>query len=190
MEIKIKNLIKNKRGGFGIILFFFVILSLLVIGFILSMAVGVIDFASDTITPIMTDLGVVEGVGNLSEYSEYGFGTANTFIQAMPWFIGFGYVLALVFVLVFIFLAGYNPHPAFLSLFFVLMVLLIFGSIIMSNMYQDIYTGTDEIATRLQEQTLMSFMILHSPLILTFIAIIGGVLMFARHSNDTGGFGV
>ena len=68
-----------------------------------------------------------------------------------------------------------------------LMVLLILGCVIMSNMYEDIYTGTDEIATRLQEQTTMSYLILHSPFIMAIIVIIGGILMFTRQSSTEGG---
>ena len=57
----------------------------------------------------------------------------------------------------------------------------------MSNMYQDIYTGDDDIATRLQEQTIMSFLILHSPFIMALIATIGGVIMFGMKNTGMGG---
>ena len=164
-----KSLIKNKRGGIGIILFFSVLLIVLILGFIATMVWGVIDIASDELTPIMTELGVV-GETNLSEAAEYSFGVADTFVQSLPWIIGFGYVLVLIFTLVFVFIVGYSPHPAFIALYIALMILLIFGCVIMSNVYQDIYTGTDEIATRLQEQTMMSYLILHSPFILAMIA--------------------
>jgi hypothetical protein len=191
MKIKPLKLMKDKKGGIGLIIFFFVLLGVVVLGFIGAMVVSVIGFASDEITPVMEGLGMV-GDTNVSQAAEFSFGVADTFIQTLPWLLGFGYVLALIFTLVFIFIAGYQPHPAFMGFYFVLMILLIFGCVIMSNMYQDIYTGTDEIATRLQAQTITSFMILHSPMIMVFIAIIGGILMFARHSTETsvGGFGV
>ena len=191
--LKHKRQPKNKKGGIGIIIFFAALLLLLVVGFIAAMVWSVIDIASDEITPIMEELGVVQGT-NVSEAAEFSFGVANTFVQAMPWLIALGYVMALVFTLVFVFVVGYSPHPAFIAFYLVLMVLLIFGCIVMSNMYQDVYTGTDEISTRLQEQTTMSYLILHSPMIMGIIAIIGGVLMFTRRSSaeggGTGGFGV
>jgi ABC-type antimicrobial peptide transport system permease subunit len=90
---------------------------------------------------------------------------------------------------VFVLIVGYQPHPAYMALYFALMILLVFGCVIMSNMYQDIYTGTDEIATRLQEQTIMSYLILYSPFIMAMIAIIGGVLMFGIRSTGDGTFG-
>jgi len=126
---------------------------------------------------------------NISQYAEYGIGTMNTFVQAMPWLIAFGYIMVLIFTLVFIFIVGYNPHPAFIGFYFALMILLIFGCVIMSNIYQDLYTADDEIATRLQEQTIMSYLLLHSPFILAMIAAIGGILMFARQSSSEGGGG-
>jgi len=184
---------KNKKAAMGIIVFFIILMVILVVGFISVMVLSVIDIASDEITPIMLELGVV-GETNLSEVAEMTFGKTNTIVQSLPWIIVIGYVLALVFTLVFVLVVGYNPHPAFIGLYLALMILLIFLCIIMSNMYQDIYTGTDELATRLQDQTTMSYLILHSPFIMAFIAVIGGILMFTRQSGSegggTGGFGI
>ena len=183
----------NKKAGIGIIIFFSVLLISLIIGFIAVMSWAVIDIASDELTPIMSELGMVDNV-NMSEASEYSFEVADTFVQSLPWVIGFGYVLVLIFTLVFVFIVGYSPHPAFIAFYIMLMILLIFGCVIMSNVYQDIYTGSDELATRLQEQTMMSYLILHSPFIMAMIALIGGVLMFTRQASSegggTGGFGV
>jgi len=181
-----KSLIKNKKGGIGIILFFSVLLIVLIIGFIAVIVLAVIDIASDEITPIMTELGMVDNT-NLSQAAEYSFGVVDTVVQSLPWIIALGYVMTLVFTLVFVFIVGYTPHPAFIALYIVLMFLLIFGCIIMSNVYQDIYTGTDELALRLQEQTIMSYLILTSPFIMSMIAIIGGILMFTRQSTSEGG---
>ena len=162
-----KNLKQDKKAGIGIVIFFSVLLIILVFGFIAVIAVSVVDLASDEITPIMTSIGVLDKTStNISEYAEYGFGTANTIVQALPWVIAFGYMMALIFTIVFIFVTGYSPHPAFFALYISLMILLIFGCVIISNMYQDIYTGTDELATRLQEQTIMSYLILQAPWVL------------------------
>lgn len=178
----------NKRGIIGIIIFFVFLFLILILGFIGAIAIGVVDFASDTITPVMTDLGVV-GPANLSEASEYTFGTVNTLVQALPWLFGFLYIGALIFSVIFVIAYGQNPHPAFIGFYFIMIILLIFGSIIMSNMYEEIYRENDEIATRLQEQTLLSYMILYSPFILALIALLTGIYLFAKPSEG-GGFGV
>lgn len=179
----------NKRGNvFGIIIFFVILFLILIVGFIAAMAVGILDFASDTVTPIMEELGMA-GETNLSEASEYTFGMADNVVQSLPWLVGFAYVAALIFSIIFAISYTYNPHPAFIGFYFILVILLIFGAIVMSNMYEEIYTGTDEIATRLQEQTLLSYMILHSPFILTLIALITGIYLFTRPS-ESGSFGI
>ena len=179
---------KNKKGAIGILIFTGVLFLILVIGFAAAILIGVLDIVSDEITPIMTDLGVV-GSANMSEYGEMGFGTLNTFIQALPWLVALGYIMALIFTIVFIFIVGYSPHPAFIAFYIALMILLILGCVLFSNMYQDIYTGNDDLAIRLQEQTILSYMLLHSPFIMVMIMVIGGLLMFTRQASSEGGGG-
>lgn len=179
----------NKKGAIGIIIFFSVLIIILVMGFVLVISWSIFDIASDEITPVMEGLGMMGDV-NLSEAGEYSFGAANTITQALPWVIAFTYVLCLIFTLVFIYISGYSPHPAFIASYLGLMILMIFACVIMSNIYQDIYTGGDEVALRLQEQVTMSYLILHSPFIMALIAAVGGILMFGMGSinrNEPGG---
>jgi len=176
----------NKKGQFGLIVFFLILFTILIVGFIAAMSMGIIDYASDTLLPVMQQVGVDSGDANLSSAMNYTFGVVDTTVQAMPWVIGFAYIMMLIFSLVFIKVYNDNPHPAFMGLFIMLAFLLILGSIIMSNMYQDIYSGSDEIATRLQEQTLLSYSILYSPVILGLIAFIAGIIMFAMGSENGG----
>jgi len=179
----------NKKGNaIGIILFFVFLFLVLIIGFIGVMVVGVVDFAGDTVTPVMEDLGMIDST-NVSEAAEFTFGAVNTTVQAFGWLLGLLYVSALIFSIIFAISYSSNPNPVFIGFYFVLIILLIFGSIIMSNMYEDIYRGTDEIATRVQEQTLMSYMILYSPFILSMIALLTGIYLFAK-PGEGGGFGV
>lgn len=182
---------KNKRGAMGIIILFIIIFTTLIIGIVGAGAIAVLDLFSDEITPIMTDLGVLDVSDttsvNLSEVGEYTFGTLDIFIQALPWILGLGYGCALIFTIVFSLGYKTNPHPVFLGFYAALMLLLVFGSIILSNIYQDMYVGTNEIATRLQEQTMMSYLILYSPHIMTMIAVIAGIIMFTRSPGESGG---
>ena len=180
----------NKRGNvIGMIMFFGILLLILIIGFIASISVGVIDIASDEITPIMEDLGVV-GATNLSEASEYTFGVVDKGVQSLPWIVGFMYVAALIFSVIFAISYTYNPHPVFIGFYIIMVLLLIFGAIIMSNMYEDIYTSSDDLSDRLHEQTLLSYMILYAPFILSLIALITGIYLFSRPSELGGGYGV
>lgn len=177
----------NKRGVFGIIVFFLILFTILIVGFIAAMATGIIGYASDELLPIMQEVGVSSGEANLSSAMNYTFDMGNNVVQAMPWVIGFSYVLMLIFSIVFIVVYKENPSPALMGFYVMMVFLLILGAIIMSNMYQDIYSGTDVIAERLQDQALMSYMILYSPFIMGLIAFIGGAIMFAGGNNDGGG---
>ncbi len=182
--------IKNKKGVMGIIFFFLLLFTIIVIGFIAVIAVSVGTYSNDIIYPVMVDLGVV-GATNLSEVSEFTFGTINTFVQALPWLVAFSYVAMLIFSVVFIMSWKYNPNPIFIGLYFMFIILLIFGCIVMSNIYQDIYTGTDEIAVGLQNQAAMSFLILHSPWIMSLFAFIVGIYIFAgKQTEAQGGYGL
>jgi len=178
----------DKKGGLGIIIFFTILSFILVLAFVLALGWTIVDIASDEITPIMSDLGVV-GESNLSEISGYTFEKLDTVVQSFNWIIAIMFVLSLGGSLVFIFISGYTSHPAFMGFFIVFMIFLIFLCVIMSNVYQDIYSVDDEIGSRLREQSITSFLILNSPMIMSFIAVIGGIIMFGRQSSSEGGGG-
>jgi hypothetical protein len=181
---------KDKKGAIGIILLFVGLFLVLIIGFMAVIILSVVDFASEQITPVMTDLGMVGDV-NLSQASEYTFGTADTIINALPWLVVFSYVAMIIFTIVFVLSYNYNPNPVFIGLYFIMVILLIFGCIIMSNMYQDIYSGTDEIATGLREQSAMSHLIIHSPWIFAVISFIVGIYLFAgKQTEIQGGYDI
>ena len=180
----------NKKGVIGIIIFFLVLFTILILGFIAAMAVSVLDIATDELVPLASELGMVEN-SNVSKAADYTFVPLNTFVQALPWLVGLAYVAALIFSIVFAVSYRFNPSPILMGFYFMLIILLIFFSIIMSNMYEDIYKVNDDIGIRLQEQVLLSYMILYSPLILTIIAFITGIYLFAGPREDVGGgFGI
>ena|SRR3990167_6598434 len=185
---------KNKKGQIGIIYFFIIILVLLIVGFIASISLGIFNYFGDEITPILTDLGTVNisdtSEVNFSAANQYTFGTLNNVNQNLGWVFGFLYVVALLFSIGFVISYETNPNPFFIGMYFLFMILIIFGAIILSNMYQDIYDDTDEIGTRLKEQTLLSYMILYSPFILALITVIAGIYLFARPPEASGGFGI
>ena len=181
---KIKN---DKRGFIGVVIFVIALLFIVMLGIIASIGAGLFDYAGDIVQPVFAELDNIEEINvNMSEVSSYTITPANTFVQALPWLVGFAYVVMLVSSIIFAVSYQTNPHPAFIGGYIFLVLLLVIGAIILSNVYEDIYTGSDELSTRLQEQTLLSYMILFSPTILGIIAILTGVFIFSRPS-DTGG---
>lgn len=188
--MKLSNLKKDKKGIMGIVFFFLILFTILIIGFIAVMVIAGIDFASDTITPVMEDLGMV-GSTNLTQASQVTFGTVDTFVQSLPWLLTFAYVSMIVFSIIFVVSYHFNPHPAFIGVYFLFVVLLIFGSIVISNMYQDIHQTNDaDFGGRVREQSSMSFLILHSPKIFAVIAFLVGIYIFAGNKDNQGGFDV
>lgn len=182
---------KNKKGSIiAITVFFVVLILILIVGFIAAISTGLITWTSAQITPIIRDIGNVEGVANFTAAADASVVPANNFIQALPWVVAFAYMAMLIFSIFFAVTMTDNPHPFLIGVYFFFVLLLIFASIIMSNMYQDIYNGTDIVATQLQSQQTLSFMILHSPFILALIAVITGIFMFARPGGSEGGYGV
>lgn len=176
----------RKKGAIELILFFSIILLILIIGFIAAVSYTMVDYVSNEITPIFTSIGSAGSAGNISEYAEYGIGTVNTAVNGLGWIIAFGYIMALIFTLVFVYVGRVSQNKAFMGFYFVLMILLIFGSIVMSNIYQDLYSGSDIVGTGLQDQSIMSYMMLHSPLFLVIIAVVGGIIMFTIPSDEGG----
>ena len=174
---------KDKRGVMGIILFFIILISILAIGFIASISLGIIDFGSEAITPVMEGLGMV-GDTNVTEAATYSFGFVDGIINSAPWILAFAFVGALVFSIIFVVGYTYNPNPAFMGLYFAFIILLVFFAIVVSNAYEEIYTGTDEIALKLQDQPAMSYLILYSPFIFVLIAFITGIFLFAGKNSQ------
>ena len=77
-----------------------------------------------------------------------------------------------------------NPSGWLIGLYFLLVIILVILSIFMSNIYQDFYTGSGELETRLHEHGLMSYMILYSPMIFTVIAFITGIILFSGRQEE------
>lgn len=184
------SLMKDKKGIMGIVFFFLILFTILIIGFIGVMVLSAVGFASDTVTPIMTDLGVA-GDANVSEASEVTFGTVDTLVGSLPWLLTFAYIAMIIFSIIFVVSYQFSPHPAYIGVYFLFVVLLIFGAILMSNMYENIYTSAPgEIGDGIRDQTSMSFLMIHSPIIFAVIAFLVGIYMFVGNKDNAGGFDV
>jgi hypothetical protein len=178
---------KDKRGFFGILMVFIILFSILILGFVGVLVASILGYASSVITPEMKNIGMVDNI-NVSQASTIALRPVESMVNAMPWLVAFAYVMALIFSLVFASAYKYNPNPAFIGIYLALILLLIVGAIIMSNVYEDLYNGNDEIATRMQDQAIMSYLLIYSPIILTIIAFVTGIYMFS--SKDQMGAGV
>lgn len=173
-----------KRGQMRPITMLFIILGvLLILAFVSALVLAGIKWGSNQITPITENLGTVGGA-NLSQAATQTFGTVDTMINLLPLLVGFGYFFLLVGCIAIVSLYRTTANPIFMGLFFVLMVILILVAILVSNTYEDVYNGTDVIATELQSYTLLSFLILNSPIIFGAVGFIAGIFLFGGKQNE------
>jgi hypothetical protein len=181
----------KKKAQTGIVIFFVILGVILLVGFVLAIFAGAGTYAGNVIAPIFNDLGVVGGA-NLSQAAQYSVGTVNTLVQAAPWIIGFAYLFALLSSILFVLSYDRSVNPMWMGGYFVFMVFLILLAIIVSNAYQDIYQGTDELALQLQSMTILSYLISYSPHVFTIICVVAGIFLFAGKQGETvsSGYGV
>jgi len=174
----------DKKGNMGFMLSFFIAIAILiVVSFFIAIVVGIISITSDTIIPEIEGIGLV-GNSNISEYSEYGLKPVETLINSFSWIGGITYVIALFGLFGFAVTYRLTMNKFFIVLFFAFAILLIILSILMSNIYEDIYTGTDELSVEMQNQTLLSYLILHAPMILTVVIFVSGIILFSGMNQE------
>lgn len=175
----------NKRGSvIGVLLIVLLIFFAMVFAITFSLTSAVGSWAGDEITPIMQDIGIVDSNTNVSEYVEMSVVPVNEVVQNFQWMVGVIYFVALIGILGMAFMFRGAPNPIGIGFFFVLIIVLLMASIFVSNMYQDLYDTDDVIGDRLQEQTIMSYLLLYSPLIITIISFIAGAILFSGRQEE------
>ena len=170
----------NKKGNlFGVIAFFSLIAFILLVGFVLVVGVAIVDFVYDTAVPELTGLGVIGG-SNFTQFAEITIQPLNRVVQSLTWAAGVFYLILLISSIGFGVIVSRNGVSTWLlGMFLGLAILLLITSMLMSNIYEDFYNDTGELADRLREQVLLSYMILYSPLVITSVIFIVGIIMFS-----------
>lgn len=174
----------NNKGQMGLLIGFFVFIALILgLGFLISVVFSSIDIAVDEIVPVFNEIGVV-GNTNVSQAAGYVINPVNTVIQSYTWIGGIMYLIGLFGILGLSF--GYRTtlNRWYIGFFFVFAILLLVVAMVISNVYEEIYTGTDDIATRLQDQQILSWLLLYSPLIIGAFIFIGGIIMFSGIAEE------
>jgi len=178
---------KNKKGNMLLVLGLFIGLFIILgVGFVMVIGSATLNWVFDESVPLLDDLGVLYGdennptaSANFSEYSDYTIEPLNDFVQSLTWITGIVYVMMLIAVFGLAFANRGSPNRYLIGLFFVLVIALIMGSILMSNIYENFYNDTGELGDRLKEHVLLSFMIIESPVILTVISFLAGIIIFS-----------
>ncbi len=174
----------DKKGNLMFIVWFFVFLFvILFFGFVMVVGSAIVNWTFDQAIPELTNLGEV-GAVNFTEIATFTVTPLNNIVQSFTWLTGVLYVFMLVGAVGFSFVFRVNPNRWLIGFFFMGVFLLIIASIFMSNIYEEFYTGTDDLATRLQEHIILSFMILYAPMIFTIISFISGIVFFSGMGQE------
>lgn len=174
----------NKRGDItAIILFVFVLFLLLFAGFAMVVGSSVVNYVFDTAVPELTDLGQI-GDSNFTQIAGQTITPLNNVVQNFTWISGVLYVMMLIGVIGIAFAARVSPSKWLIGFFFLVALLLIMGSIFISNMYEDFYDDSGDLGTILKEHIILSYMILYSPAIFSFVIFIAGIILFSGMSEE------
>jgi len=168
----------NKKGIMGMIMFVLILFVILFLGFVIVVGSSIINWTFDVAVPELTNLGQV-GDANMSQIAQTTITPVNNIVQSFTWLSGVLYVLALIGSIGFAVVIRSSPNKWLIGFYFMLIIILILGSILISNMYEEFYTDTGDLGNRLKEHTILSYMILYAPMIFTIIAFVTGIILFS-----------
>jgi len=181
-------MINNKRGQlFNVIILVGGLIALLLISMGLMLGWGALKSATDIIIPEFNTIGEVAPNINISEYTEKTLTPTGTIIDNLGLIVGMIYILGIMGLLTFAFIARNNTNGWLIAFFFASILLLIASSIFVSNAYEEFYNTNDEIGVILQSATLASYLIIYSPIIMTMVAFIAGIILFTGNKEDSFG---
>ena len=161
------------------LLFFIIIAVILVAGLFISIGTSVIKIFMEEFVPEFESIGTIGDSTNITEYSSYAINPVNTVVNSLSWIGGVIYLIA--FFGLFGVAIAYKVTMSrwLIGLYVLLAILIIIMSIFISNIYEDLYGDTSEFGENIREQKLLSFLILHSPLILSIIVFASGIVLFS-----------
>lgn len=169
---------------YGMLLLVGFLAILVFVGFLFAFGSTIFSWMMNILTPELSGLGMV-GNSNMTQISGIVLDPISSIASNMVWFGGVIYILGIIGILALAFIYRSTMQKWLIPLFFGLMIILIIICIFMSNIYESLYTGTDELATGLQDQALLSWLILYSPGIMALIGFIGGAIMFSGSGEET-----
>jgi|TARA_R100001530_G_scaffold34477_2_gene26917 hypothetical protein len=178
---------ESKKGQIESILIMVAILFLLLfVGLLLVFGTMTFDWVADEVVPEFLSIGNV-GDANFTEYGGYTIQPVNTVIQSFTWLAGIFYFMGLIGCIGLAVSFRMIGNKWLVGFFFVCMFLLIVTSIFISNIYEEFYNDGTEVGARLHEQVLLSWLLLYSPMVMSVIGFVCGIIMFSGEFVEGGG---
>jgi len=169
----------DNKGNMGLILGFFILVAVLLgLGFLIVIGSSIVNLVFDEIVPEIEGIGTV-GSANITQASEYSLTPLNTLVQSFTWIGGLVYIFGLIGLVGLSFAYRTTMNRWFIGIFVLFALLMIMASIFMSNIYEDFYDDSSDLGDRLKEHTMLSWLILNSPLVFTVVIFISGIILFS-----------
>lgn len=181
----LRKLIKDKKGISNQIML------VIIMGIVLAMIVLLV-FLSHLILPPLQSVsqdtnGIIQetfqssGDQNLIDAGEASFQPAAESLNNLEWM---SYTLVILSFLVFLIMCFYvRTYPFLMFVWIIMMVVLIFISLYLTTTYQGLVTD-DTLGGYYTSWENTDFILQNLPIILVFVGIIGGAIMFMLASRD------
>jgi phosphoglycerol transferase MdoB-like AlkP superfamily enzyme len=138
----------------------------------------------DNLMPEVASIGMVDNA-NVTEDVNYALKPVNNFIQNFTWITGLIYIFGIIAIFGLAFAFKSSGDKWLMGLFFGLVLILIIACIILSNIYEEFYNGTDtDFTPILQEHVILSYLILYNPAIMSILAFFAGIILFSGPSEE------
>ena len=176
----------NKKGNIlAILLIVGGLFLLMFMGLLLIIGSSVLNFVADTVVPELSGIGMVGG-SNVTQAVDITVTPVDTLIQNFTWVAGLVYVFGIIGIFGIAFGFRSSGEKWLIGLFIAMVLILVISSIFISNIYEEFQTGTDDVASRLNEHKLLSYMLLYSPMIISLVSFIAGIILFGGNQEGLG----
>lgn len=162
----------------NIVFFGIILLGIMGIALVIAISGGVIKEVLDNTLPALESLPPA-GNTNISAYTTLGLAPINTLSDNLGWILGGLYIIALIGTLGIAYGYRVTGQKVLLILFLGISILVILGSILVSQVFQGIYESPGVLGEQLQQMTLFSWLLLYSPIVMIIITFFGGAIIFS-----------
>jgi hypothetical protein len=159
---------------------------IMVVGIVAAATIswGIVKIGSDEIVPELLAIGEVGPGINISKPIEIITTPMTTIIDNLGLIMALIYILGIVGLLSYAYLMRTNVNGWVIALFVVSVLLVIISAIAVSQFYEEFYLDQDDLGEILRTATLVSYLIIYSPIILTIVAFIAGIILFTGEEEQ------
>ncbi len=159
---------------------------IMIVGVVAALTIswGIVKIGADEIVPALLTIGEVAPGINMSESIAIVTTPITIIIDNLGLIMALIYLLGIVGLLSYAYLMRTNVNGWVIALFIVSVLLVIISAIAVSQFYEEFYLTQDDLGEILRTATLVSYLIIYSPVILTIVAFIAGIILFTGEEEQ------